>query len=196
MTNEKIQELINLGFNEVWLKDIKENFKLKTEGKYKIRIFDCEELDQEPETGIFISAYFFDDERDLSIIHHFFEGLFYIIEVTETKEGLGRGIIDGAPFEEMEEYEGKPWHWLMGKELGPEFAKREEERNKEIIEYNKGLKEKESFLTKLIDVRVDEIFLEYQEENGIESGDISPEDALDLDHLKNKLKQLILRVCG
>ena len=196
MTNEKMQELISLGFDEKWLKDVKENFKPKTEGKYRIRIFECEELDQEPDTGVFVSTYLFDNEWDLSVIHHFFEGLFYIMEEIETEEELGRGIIDGAPFEEMEEHEGKPWYWLMGKELGPEFAKREEERNKEIIEYNKGLKEKETFLTKLIDVRVDEIFLEYQEENGIESGDISPEDALDLDHLKDKLKQLILRVCG
>lgn len=196
MTNERMQELIDLGFDEKWLKDVKENFKPKTEGKYRIRIFDCEDLDQEPDTGIFVSACLFTNEYDLSVIHHFFEGMFYIMEVVETGEELGRGIIDGAPFDEMEEYEGKSWNLLMGKELGPKFVKREKERGEEIVEYNNRLKEKEEFLSNLVDVRIDEIFLEYQEENGIESGDISPEDALDLDHLKDKLKQLIIKVCG
>ena len=158
MTNEKIKNLIDLGFDEKWLKDILsfgddikffddmlELFKPKTEGKYKIRIFECDDLDQEPDSGISVISCFFDDERDLSIIHHFFEGMFYIMNVVSTDKELGRGIIDGAPFEEIEEFEETSWNWLMGKELGPGFAKREKEREEYIEKYNSSLQEKESF---------------------------------------------------
>jgi hypothetical protein len=144
MTNERIQTLINLGFDETWLQDIKDNFKPNAHGKYLIRIYDCEDLDQEIETGIFIGNYYFSNERDLSVIHHFFEGMFYIINTVKDNEELGRGIVDGAPFDEMEEYEGNPWRWLHCEELSDEFKKREEERNQKILELNKKLMEREN----------------------------------------------------
>ena len=144
MTNERIQTLINLGFDKTWLQDIKDNFKPNTYGKYLIRIYDCEDLDQEIETGIFISNYYFSNERDLSVIHHFFEGMFYIINTVKDNEELGRGIIDGAPFDEMEEYEGNSWRWLHCEELSDEFKKREEERNQKILELNQKLMEREN----------------------------------------------------
>lgn len=139
MTNERIQTLINLGFDETWLQDIKDNFKPNTNGKYLIRIYDCEDLDQEIETGIFIGNYYFSNERDLSVIHHFFEGMFYIMRETKTNEELGQGIIDGSPFEEMEMYENKPWYWLSNQELGNDFIKRDCQRKQRLLEYNKNL---------------------------------------------------------
>ena len=192
---DTMQELAKIGFNENWLKEISENFEPKEKGKYNIHIYDCEDLDQEPDTGVFIASYFFDNERDLSIIHHFFEGLFYTMNVVENKEELGRGIIDGAPFEEMEEYEGKVWCWLRGDELGSDFAKREKERREVYDNYNSSLREDEKFLEYLIERNFNEIFFEYQERKGIQNGDISPMDTLALDDLKEKLKKIIQKVC-
>ena len=139
MTNARINELINLGFDKAWLNDIQEGFKPKPNGDYIIEIYDCEELDQNIETGIFIGMYFFDDDRDLSVIHHFFEGMFYIMKNTKTNEELGQGIIDGSPFEEMEMYEDKPWYWLSNQELGNDFIKRDCQRKQRLFEYNKSL---------------------------------------------------------
>lgn len=195
MNEKRMQALVEIGFNENWLKEVKENFEPKENGKYEIHIYDCEDLDQEPETGIFIASYFFDDERDLSIIHHFFEGLFYTMNVVETKEELGRGIVDGAPFEEMEEYEGVSWCWLDEDELGPDFEEREKERRDEIEKHNASLRADEEFLDNLIERNFNEIFFEYQTRKGIENGDIPPMAALELDGLKEKLKKLIQKVC-
>ena len=195
MKKERMQELAEMGFNEKWLKEIKEGFVSKAAGKYEIHIYDCEDLDQEPDTGIFVASYFFDNEHDLSIIHHFFEGLFYTMNVVENKEELGRGLIDGAPFEEMEEYEGTVWYWLRGDDLGPDFAKREKERREVYENYNSSLQEDEKFLEDLIERNFNEIFFEYQERKGIQNGDISPMDTLALDDLKEKLKKLIWKIC-
>ena len=141
MTNARINELINLGFDKAWLNDIQEGFKSKSNGDYVIEIYDCEELDQDIETGIFIGMYFFDDDRDLSVIHHFFEGMFYIMKVAKTNEKLGKGIVDGSPFYEMEEYdpEGKAWYWWLDKELGDDFVERNRQREQRLLEYNKNL---------------------------------------------------------
>ena len=141
MANVKFNELINLGYDEMWLKDIQEGFKPKLSGDYVMYIFDCEELDQEIETGTFIAKCFFDDDRDLSVIHHFFEGMFYIMKITKTNEELGKGIIDGSPFYEMEDFdpEGKAWYWWLDKELGDDFVKRSKKREQRLLEHNKNL---------------------------------------------------------
>lgn len=139
MTSTKFNELLNLGFDKEWLKDIKENFKPKLNGTYAMYIFDCEDLDQEVETGLFIDKCFFDNDRDLSVIHHFFEGMFYIMKNTKTNEELGQGIIDGSPFEEMEIHEDKPWNWLSNQELGADFVERENQRKKALEAYNSKL---------------------------------------------------------
>lgn len=209
MKNEKIQKLINFGFNKKWLDDIfsiednikyfddiLELFKPKRAGKYNIRIFECDDLDQEPDSGIPVISCFFDDERDMSIIHHFFEGMFYVMNVVRTGEELGRGIVDGAPFDEMEEFEDVSWDWLTADELGPGFSRREKEREEYIEKYNSSLQENENFLENLIERNVNEIFLEYQERKGIKDGDISPMEVLELDELKENLKKLIQKICG
>lgn len=46
----------------------------------------------------------------------------------------------------------------------------------------------------LVEERINDIFLEYQIENGIESGDISPLQALRLEELQNELTDLIMNV--
>lgn len=50
-------------------------------------------------------------------------------------------------------------------------------------------------LCELIDIKLNEVFLAYQKANGIESGDISPEDAFSLDELQEKMTDLIISVC-
>lgn len=139
MTNAKFNELITLGYDEAWLQNIQKCYKPKSSGTYVMYIFDCEDLDQEVETGLFIDKRFFDNERDLSVIHHFFEGMFYIMRETKTNEELGQGIIDGSPFEEMEIHEDKPWNWLLNEELGADFVERENQRKKALEEYNSKL---------------------------------------------------------
>ena len=87
---------------------------------YTIKIYDIEDLSQDPKDGIYIETTCFDNERELSIIHHFFEGCAYVMNITKTKEIIGQGIIDGSPFEEIDEFEGLPygtWQWLRGEEL-------------------------------------------------------------------------------
>lgn len=49
-------------------------------------------------------------------------------------------------------------------------------------------------LLELIEEKTDDVFLEYQEENDIKSGDISPEQALRLDELQNELADLVMHV--
>lgn len=51
-------------------------------------------------------------------------------------------------------------------------------------------------LRDLIDEKINEIFAEYQEANNIISGDINPEDALQLDLIKRGLEALVDRVCA
>ena len=49
-------------------------------------------------------------------------------------------------------------------------------------------------LLELIEEKFDEIFLEYQNANGIQNGDIHPYDALRLDYIKEELADHIERV--
>lgn len=51
-------------------------------------------------------------------------------------------------------------------------------------------------LNELIHNKINEIFAEYQKANNIISGDILPEDALDLDGIEDALQELIVRVCA
>lgn len=111
MDKRKAKELEKLGFSKMWIKDVMESFKPKKKGKYKMDIYDLEEIDQDPRDCLYIDTAYFDNERELSIIHHFFEGNGYVMYITATGEEIGLGIIDGAPFEEVEEIEGEPWEW-------------------------------------------------------------------------------------
>ena len=196
MNETKMQELLEKGFDGKWLKDIQETLIPKENGKYEIHIYDCEDWDQEPDTGLFLASYFFDNEYDLTAIHYFFEGYFYVMRVVKTQEELGRGIVDGAPFEEMEEYEGKSWEWLDYRSLSPELYEKREKEKEDLVSRQIFIKEKEGFLKNLIDEKIEEIFLEYQKEIDAKSGDISPMDALRLDVFKNNLLYFVQRVCG
>ena len=51
-------------------------------------------------------------------------------------------------------------------------------------------------LKHLIDERINEVFLEYQEANNIISGDIHPEDAVELDNFEDALAEFVERVCA
>ena len=49
-------------------------------------------------------------------------------------------------------------------------------------------------LYNLVEERINDIFLEYQKQNGIKSGDISPMQTLRLEELQNELTDLIISV--
>ena len=85
-----------------------------------MKIYDIEDLDQDPETGIYVDTTCFSTDIDLSVIHHYYEGMAYIMRDKATNEIFGQGIIDGSPFEECEEHEGLEWgtwQWHRDDEL-------------------------------------------------------------------------------
>ena len=117
MNKKTIEKLMKLGWDEDWVQNVAQNFNPKRKGKYKIEIFDIEEIDQDPESGLWIETAYFDNEAELSLIHYFFEGFGYIMTVSKTGERIGRGIIDGSPFDEAGEYESINWRWYDNSEI-------------------------------------------------------------------------------
>lgn len=117
MNIRKMQQLEKLGFDKDWLDEVKLCFQPKKRGKYRIKIYDIEDLSMEPEDGVWIDTTCFNTALGLSFIHYFFEGNAYVMSLAETGYEIGRGIIDGAPFDEVEEYEDKPWDWISRAEI-------------------------------------------------------------------------------
>ena len=105
MNIRTMRKLSKLDFVGSWLREVKHNWKPKKTGKYEMLITFVTDIDDEPKDGIIIDRTRFDDDKELSVIHHFFEGLAYVLTVAETGEQIGQGIIDGAPFEECEYFE-------------------------------------------------------------------------------------------
>jgi hypothetical protein len=124
------------GLDEKWLKYVKEEWNPKKIGKYEMTITCGDQVDSDPSEGLFVDRTMFDNDYDLSWIHHFFEGLHYIIINPRTKETIGKGIVDGSPFEEMEAVENNTWKWYSFDELkamqAPAQPKRETFINKII----------------------------------------------------------------
>ncbi len=125
MNIRKMQKLERLGFDKEWLDDVKQHFQPKKRGKYRIKIYDIEDLDQEPDTGIWLDTTCFSTELGLSFVHYFFEGNAYVMYKTETDEEIGRGIIDGCVFDEVDEQ----WEWISRDEI------------KEIIDRQQAIKD-------------------------------------------------------
>ena len=113
MNIRKMQQLERLGFDSEWLNEVKRCFKPKKRGKYRIKIYDIEDLSQEPDDGIWIDTTCFSTELGLSFVHYFFEGNAYILSLAETGYEIGRGIIDGCVFEEIDEN----WEWIHREEI-------------------------------------------------------------------------------
>lgn len=111
MNIRTMQKLEREGWPQDWLDDVKLNFHPKKKGKYQIKIYSIDELDDNPEDGILLDATCFSTELELSIVHHFFEGQAYVMTIVETGKEIGRGIIDGAPFDEVSEHEENEWWW-------------------------------------------------------------------------------------
>lgn len=110
-------ELIELGWDETYVKYVRENFIPKTAGKFKMVITDIEDLAQDPRTGTYVDTVFFDTEFELSTIHYFYEGLAYVLTVSKTDEVIGEGVVDGAPFDEVGEFTGKNWNWTADEDV-------------------------------------------------------------------------------
>lgn len=136
MNTQTMQNLATLGFDKDWLKMVKTKFSPKKEGRFGIKIFDIEDLSQEPDTGIFVDQSCFDTEKELSIIHFFFEGLAYVMKDNETGEEIGRGIVDGGPFDEVEEVIEEKWNWLSPKELGPWYNRQRKRELAKLAQRN------------------------------------------------------------
>lgn len=144
MNNKTMETLLILGFDKEWLEMVKTKFAPLQKGRFKIKIFDIEDLSDEPESGIFVEEAYFSTERELSIIHFFFEGLAYVMTDNETEEEIGRGIIDGAPFDEIEEVIGEQWDWLNPKELGTWYHKQRKQELAKLAQSSQAkLKEAE-----------------------------------------------------
>ena len=101
MNIRKYYQLQKLGFDQDWLDDVKMRFKPKKRGKYEIKIYDIEDLDQEPETGIWLDTTCFSTALGLAFVHYFFEGNAYVLRLVETGEIIGKGILDDLLFEEL-----------------------------------------------------------------------------------------------
>ena len=117
MNIRKYYQLQKLGYDQEWLDEVKMRFKPRKRGKYEIKIYDIEDLSMEPDDGIWIDTTCFNTSLGLSFVHYFFEGNAYIMKDVETDEEIGRGIIDDAPFEELEEYSGETWEWVHRSEI-------------------------------------------------------------------------------
>ena len=112
MNTRTMKRLERLGFPKLWLDEIKKGWKPRKLGRYEMKIYDIEDLDQEIETGVWIETTRFADQVELTKIHRFFEGMGYVMTDTSTGEEIGRGIIDGSPFDEVSQVEGEKWWWL------------------------------------------------------------------------------------
>lgn len=115
MNQQTYQKLLSTGFyDKKWLDDTHQHFHSMRKGKYKLRITDIFDLDDNIETGIYIDTTCFSTQEELSVIHHYFEGFCYILYRNETGEKISTGFIDGAIYDEIDE-EG--WEWLNDDQL-------------------------------------------------------------------------------
>lgn len=135
MNIRKMYQLEKLGFDKEWLDEVKMCFKPKKQGKYRIKIYDIEDLSQEADDGIWIDTTCFNTPLGLSFIHYFFEGNAYVMTLAETGYEIGRGIIDGAPFDEVEEYEGGTWEWVNRSEIKQILDEQRAKENAKPKEY-------------------------------------------------------------
>jgi hypothetical protein len=100
--------------NKGWLDKVYNDFHPKRKGKYKMRIVDTVDLNDDISTGTYIDTAYFSNQEELSVIHHYYEGFMYEFFYAETGEFVCSGVIDGAPFDEVNE-EG--WEWLTDNQL-------------------------------------------------------------------------------
>ena len=136
MTYQTVEKLIELGWEKDWLEDVNSTFFPKKIGKYEMKIYDIEDLSDEPEDGTYVDTACIDDERDLSVIHHFYEGFAYVMTIKSTGKEIGRGIIDGAPFDEIGEEEGATWYWIGPEDLGAIYKEQRDRWLAKLIHNN------------------------------------------------------------
>jgi hypothetical protein len=115
LNQQTYQKLLSTGiYDKKWLDDTHQHFNSTRKGKYKLRITDILDLDDNIEAGIYIDTACFSTQEELSVIHHYFEGFCYILYRNETGEKISTGFIDGAIYDEIDE-EG--WEWLDDDQL-------------------------------------------------------------------------------
>lgn len=162
MNIRKMQKLEKLGFDQEWLDDVKFNFKPKKQGKYEIKIYHMDQIDEEPDTGIWIDTTRFSTDLELSIVHYFFEGLGYVMTLAETGEEIGRGILDESPFEEVDE------EWELKIDEAKEFIENQKAlRDAKPTEYVKKRKKKNTIVTARFILDEDLLMEQYKEYYGI-----------------------------
>lgn len=111
MRFDRKRKLEQLGFDSEWLDEVYDYWTPKKNGKYEMTITWIEDLDDDPRKGVLVEKTRFNDDKDLSITHHFFEGLAYVMTDVTTGKEIGVGTIDGSPFDECADFEGTDWHW-------------------------------------------------------------------------------------
>ena len=129
-----LEKLERLGWNSETLHYIHDNFAPKKSGKYKIQIYTMNYPEQRPEDGMLIETAYFDGEQELSLIHHFYQGNGYVLSFSKSEKKISSGILNGAPFGEVEE---DGWRWLSREEMKmrkPRRSKPKNGENKEEIE--------------------------------------------------------------
>jgi hypothetical protein len=116
MNKQTYQKLLATGdYNHNnWLNDVYNNFHPKRKGKYKLRITDTADLDDDIETGRYIETACFSTQEELSVIHYYFEGLCYILSYNDSGLVLSVGFMDGAIYDEIDE---EDWEWLNADQL-------------------------------------------------------------------------------
>lgn len=153
MNIRKMQKLEKLGFPQNWLDDVKKNFHPKKKGKYEIKIYDLQDIGDDPEEGIWIDTTCFDDDLGLSIVLHFFEGCGYVMRLTSTGKEIGRGILDHLSFDEAQKYDDKEWEWRFD-EVKELIAKQVAEENAKPREYIRKRNKTKEVMTKMKNYKI------------------------------------------
>lgn len=133
MNIKTMKKLEKMGYDKDWLLVVKNEFKPKKNGYYKIEITDIESLDDDPRYGVFIEATTFCNDFDLSEILRYFEGFAYVMTDMTTMKSMGSGFIDYNMFDYMTDYTGNQWELFSDEELDAE-KKVTQERKESMIE--------------------------------------------------------------
>ena len=131
MNIRTMKKLEKLGYDKDWLTVVKNEFKPKKNGFYRIRITDIEDLSDHPRNGVFIEETTFCNDHDLSEILRYFEGNAFELTDLTTMKSIGSGIIDDCLFDVMEEHTGYKWNVFSEEEL--DAKKKETQRRKESM---------------------------------------------------------------
>ena len=115
-----MRKLEKIGFDKDWLTVIKNEWKPKKRGAYDMLITDIKDLSDDPLYGERIERTKFDNDYDLSLILHYFEGNAYVIADCESNKIISKGIVDYSIFDIMHDWTQENWDMYSEEELKQE----------------------------------------------------------------------------